>query len=227
MEKKTVIFWNFRRIRYSLLLLLASIVMGGCRKEEKRDYLMEAIESDAILCSRIYTDYSDTIFVRFLPNYLMEDLIGIIDTAGFKLYIYEQLKDSLPIYVTKEFYSDRLAYQIEKDSLMESIYEEFGVAGLLKNYFKKGGIHNDLYIFWHERERFVVRGQTPIPAFGENQNLGYMCYLLSKHNIYMGYLFGNEILSVVIDPGCSDTIAVERYEKEGERLPYRRDPYGR
>lgn len=186
MEKGTVIFWNFRRIRYSLLLLLASIVMGGCRKEEKRDYLMEAIESNAILCVSVYTDHSDTIFIYCLPENLQKQYSSYGDKEKIDRLIYRHFQDTLPFKVSEAFYEEQFEYpfQIEKDSLMESIYEEFGVAGLLKNYFKKGGIHNDLYIFWHERERFVVRGHTPIPAFGENQSLGYMCYLLSSHNIY-------------------------------------------
>ena len=210
-------------ILFSIGIFILS-VFSSCKK----DYLKKAIQYDAILCVRLYTpDCSDTIFVYKIVENLEKEILKDTAMEDINEYIYSHIKDSIPFCVSKEFYQENNIYPyiIQKDSLMQVIYDRYGVPGLLKNYFKIEGTNYPLYVFRNEQERFVVRNEKPRPAFGENQNLGYMCYLLSKHNMHMIFIDLEEILHITIDPDCSDEKAWEKYKEESQNIPLMRDPY--
>ena len=206
-----------------VVFILLSIFFLSCGK---RDYLKDAIQCGGVLCFRMFSEgYTDTIFVYNAPEYLKENLETEMGIKNTDKYIYKHIKDSVPIQVSKTYYLDQFseALLIEEDSLMEAIYTQDGVAGLLKNYFKVMG---SWYVFSNTKESFPMKGKKPFPAFGRNQNAGWMCYLLSQHNIYLVFdIIADGTLFTIIESCCSDMESVERYERESVSLPYRRNPY--
>lgn len=126
---------------------------------KERDYLKDAVQCKAILCYRLFTEgYKDTLFICNVPDNLEENLeenFGIKDAGR---YIYRHIKDSIPIQVSTVYYLEQYndSLQFKEDSLMQGIYEEEGVAGLLKNYFR---LSYKIYVFHNEQERFPFVGK--------------------------------------------------------------------
>lgn len=193
-----IIYMNYLRV----LLLISFLLHFSCN--EKKTYLEKAIHSDAVICVLIHSGNSEIILVNYNSHRIIDEVEKNPDVKDAYNYICESIRSNSSIPVSIEFYEDLLSNRIFADSLMDSIHKQKGVNGLLNTYFKKAEWSNNILILRNEEERFVVKGDDPYPAFGNETNTEYMCYLLSKHNIYLKYIFIDEILMMIIDSYSSD-----------------------
>ena len=94
-----------------------------------------------------------------------------VDDAG--VILYNSITRNLPIYVSKEYYHSSLNDCIKVDSVANSIYRKSGFQGILDNYCKPSG------------KLLTFEGLS-------TNELSYITYLLSLHDIYVVYFEGFE-----------------------------------
>lgn len=186
-----------------LLAFINVAILASCNGN---DYIKKAVESDAIICPLICTNNLDTITMWMSSGTLITELSESNHIKNADDFIVKCLKNEIPIQVSNSFFEEYSFLKIEKDSLVDEVYQNDGVHGLLNKYLKE---YNELYILWNGEEMFPVRGEEPFPAFGLEYNTGYIIYLFSKHNIYFYFGFMEHIDMISIDTYISDMSALE------------------
>lgn len=192
-------------MRESKFILVATLIMimnlYSCKKESS--FLYNAIKNDAIICPLIYTKDSATIMISISSKSMLDEMCHDINVKNSITSLYKSIKNENSICVSNKFYEKHSYMQIHVDSIMDSIYQKQGVKGLLKKYFKRD---MEMYILWNSEQIYFLKGASPYPAFGQDHNIGYMAYLLSKHDIFLRYLWLDEdtISLIILSETLSD-----------------------
>ena len=174
------------RVNGSLLLLIICVLCCiSCSKNT--NYLEKAIKGDAIVCPLIYAEDSVIIMISTTSLNMVNE-VDRLTSHNAVAVLENALKNKLPIQVSNEFYKEHIKDQIYTDSVMNVTYQKKSIKGLMMEYFRNDGVS----ILWKAEPMFPIDRDAPGKTHNGTDNIGYIAYLLSRHDIYLRYLWIDE-----------------------------------